>query len=159
MLCAVGGVMKAGICRTYIPLAVAKVAALYHFYGMIILGRQHLTKREFDPTTPKMKDYRGSRSLPPQTSNSTLFPHHVRYLLSHYSHLIISLSLFFDSARLVHWYISPTSLHAIFKSLETNNRHESVKWYSTKIFKHLLCSWILRCLLVILLLLSTLKEQ
>lgn len=45
VLCAVCGVMKAGVCIIDIPLVMAKVPTLYHFYGMILLGCHPLVQR------------------------------------------------------------------------------------------------------------------
>lgn len=75
--------MKAGICIMYIPLAMAKVPTLYHFYGVIILGCQRPTKGEFNSIEGLHIFF---LSLPPQISISALPV--TMYLLSHYSHLV-----------------------------------------------------------------------
>lgn len=113
MLCADWGVMKAGICIMYIPLAMAKVPTLYHFYGMILLGCHRSAKGEFNLATPKLRDYIGSlsRSLALDFHLFSLW-HHAPVSSFHTipplspSLLPLFFSFYFDSAHVIHSSIS-----------------------------------------------------
>lgn len=75
MLRAVCGVMKAGVCVIDIPLVMAKVPTLYHFYGMILLGCHRSSKGESSSATPELRDHIRSLSLS-LSRHATLFTHH-----------------------------------------------------------------------------------
>ena len=114
MLRAVCGVMKAGVCVIDIPLVMAKVPTLYHFYGMILLGCHRSSKGESSSATPELRDHIRSLSLSLSLSPCDSF--HTPSLLSHlvispFFYLIFLFSsrvlLYFDSALAAHSCISP----------------------------------------------------
>lgn len=106
MLCAVCGVMKAGVCIIDIPLVMAKVPALYHFHGMILLGCHPLVQRRIQLSNARAEgSHTFTLSLSPQIS--------IAIAPSLLSHPVISpffsphVLLYFDSALAAHSYISP----------------------------------------------------
>lgn len=124
----------------YIPLAMAKVRTLYHFYGMILLGCHRWAKGEFKSATPELRDYIGSLSLTlslsltPQISIAALsvsMHQPPLFTPSLLSHLVISLSvsLYFDSAHVIHSCISVTPSLSGLEQREHEQRGENTQTY------------------------------
>lgn len=113
MLRAVCGVMKAGVCVIDIPLVMAKVPTLYHFYGTILLGCQRSSKGESSSATPELRDHIRSLSLSLSLA-MRLFSHTIPplspchlpffYFILFFSSRVL---LYFDSALAAHSCISP----------------------------------------------------
>lgn len=105
MLCADWSVMKAGICIMCIPLAMAKVPTLYHFYGTILLGCHRSAKGELNSATPELRDYIGSLSRSLASDFHLTVPQSLPFTPCLLSHLVYYFS-HFDSAGVIHSSIS-----------------------------------------------------